>query len=349
MIIHLNATPDELSIENENRLSVVIEELLQSYRRGHHLVIIDRDTTRWLVARGGISSSGLSLLTRLTSEFTQTGALIRSSSALVSLRTSSCTRVVQNNEIAITFQEFLTLPLAEPATLLLENAVNDGELFIFLLDNLARRRGISRLALRLEHGGGADTGNQLRRLLCERRAVFCAIDRDSLGPSSPPSPKVRAIEKIVEQASWPLSGWAVTPGREAENFLPISVLALLQCWHGNSSREVLVRLVEAQPSEFASDGFWLHFDVKDGLTQTEVNKLSNDEKARIVNCLGKIGRSDIPLIEGFGDSVVQCWKAEPRAKSALAAAMQTESWRGAFEDFFVSMLSLFIGVPPRLV
>jgi hypothetical protein len=218
-----------------------------------------------------------------------------------------------------------------------------------MIELIGRRIGIPAIAMNVAHGGGEDIITQFRRLTHEGRAVVCSADRDTFRRDGGDSAKVRSLRRVLEEEGWRLARLFVTPGREVENFLPLSIFRELPCWHTNPSRDLFLQ-VATHCGEYTGIGFWFDVDLKNGLSEGEWNQLSDRERQLISEALRRGGHTrNPPKVAGFGDRIVQCWMALPHGIALLAEVMKTTEWRNAFAEFFELFCWFFAGRPRMVV
>ncbi|EAP82539.1 hypothetical protein EE36_14008 [Sulfitobacter sp. EE-36] len=227
----------------------------------------------------------------------------------------------------------------EKPILLLENATNDGDLYIELFSHEARRRGIRSLAYEVANGGGGTTFQEVYRLAKLQHVVVCICDHDKLSPYSQNSETFRKAASTAKHSD--LVGTVVTtPGREVENFLPLDLVLDIVPNFPIDQRKKLEDLITVQGPVQPRDCLWLFFDVKEGICSNKLLKKCKsidaqrwaEEKYKIDLQVDKIA------ITGFGETVVAQLLDDGALLAKLYKFTRSQYWLHHFAPWFDAFL-----------
>jgi hypothetical protein len=352
MLFYLDSSADELSsCLDEGRLAAVASDLARARRNGDHLIVISRSTAEWIKDNVDLSNRDKAILTQIAQEFTQTGNLRNTARCYVRISTEASASVtIRESVISMPVRYITQHQLLERPILLVENRESDGEFYEFILHNHCDLHTCPYVSYDIYHGGGADLPKVFSRLVAERKVICSVIDGDRSSPLSSET-KRRRIQRIKEEAGWPLAFALSPPCREVENMLPMTLVFGLSSGFRNASNSVLLKIQEQEVARrhSANEYYWLFFDVKGGLSLTKLSGLAPLERNWIEEKLALAGFDATKRnLSGYGDNVMrQLFEGNNRAKE-LRRMTRQQSWRVCF-SVFVEELIWPLAASPRVI
>ncbi|RXH37033.1 hypothetical protein [Bradyrhizobium zhanjiangense] len=347
MIFNVQMTAEEISSADKANLQRFFTEALRAHRIGYHLLVVERAIVDKLLATLDLADVDKVMLRQLRAEFTQTADLVRRSTWHVRVRAGGPMRVVGNAvEIALDaacHPELFSRPL-----LLIEDEITDGKFYEFLLTNVREVLNLPLLKWETAHGGGERIIEVANQKIRDGRIVCAIYDTDVQSPLGYESKKARELRELGASSSWKLFFPIPTPGREIENIVPLEVVSLLQCAHGNgAAQSVLFDLAsrERQAGHDASDVYWLHFDIKLGCSHENLAKACCAEELRWLQRKLSLVVTDLAAfhINGYGANVVPLLLDTGYALSEFRRLMRANWWLELFKDFILRFAWVFAG------
>lgn len=349
MIIHFDITAAQAATANQNFLLTCVSEALRAHRFGYHLVIINREAADYCAGTLDLTSIDRATLKRLRSDFTQTAGLTAQATfyiRIADLPPGTIRKI--GNAIELSIDQAFRGGVYDKTVLLVEDEHTDGPLLKFLLDNLSKKV-VGRLPLSFQpfHGGGERIPDIARSRVRERRIVCAVVDTDRKFPDGTPSLKMRRLHQISEDESWPLIFVNATPCKETENFIPIDVVALLECAQGRGTEISIVTNIterEQNAGVAPTDAFWLYFDIKSGCNHEQVANLLHEPEKKWI--LTKIAYAQIEspfAIAGFGGHVVPQVLNTNAACARFREELRRNDWWQVFGGFISNIAWLTVG------
>lgn len=342
MIISIEISVAQASEQPVARLEEFFSEVLRSSRRGHHIVIVPRGLARWALDNVQLSGHDRAHLERVKEEFTQLGSLRDDPDSRV-LKVVSLHQELQmagDHAWLIGIEEMLDSRFLDKPVLLLENATNDGDLYIEMLSHEARRRGIRSLAYQVANGGGGTTFQEVSRFADLKHIVVCVCDHDKLTPYSQDSETYRKAAATANNIN--LVGTVLaTPGREVENFLPLDLVIDLFPDFPPAQRNKIEGLIRAQGDPQPRDCLWLFYDVKEGICSARLLQKCNSEEARgWAEAKYQIDdlENDNTAIDGFGQNVVERLLGNGAGLAKMHKFTRSQYWLKHFATWFDALL-----------
>lgn len=265
----------------------VIEALLIVHLQGHHILALTPKQLSLLngaLAFQGLPARALEIISRKSQAYY---ASMRSAKAVVSVRpisTGGEARIV-GREISVSPQ-WLSNRLANPPSIFLENAINDGRLYKGLIHGIAPDVGAdaNMIVFRPVHGGGGTLGAVLENVHGRQLKGLCVCDKDLSNSTAPPfrahSTAEGAFQALCRMgvlgpagentAENPLFSFMTTSGWAIENYIgPNQLDAFFQAEHEvrvfrTSFVDVFPRFPDLSPREMA---LWMSINfraVQDG-------------------------------------------------------------------------------------
>jgi hypothetical protein len=344
MLIRLDIAIAELEDMPADVKVDFFSELLRSSRLGYHRVIIPRSIADWVEENIGLSTIDKAHLKRVRSEYTQlAGQFEQSSMAVRIVFGEAVERSEDRRVISIGHSRMIDGGYLLKSILLLENAINDGGLIALVLRHEAKRVSFGELSYEVANGGGATTAGELERLASAGRIIACVCDTDIKVPGGARSPTFNAT--MTKSAALDLVGIAVgTPGAEAENFIPLSIIDQMFRAAHPASCQLLSQVMQAQGDCASEDCFWLYFDIKRGISS-------------MLPCLNTQGKSDWACrklgvnvgalggleLAGFGDGVIAEFLHNEPAQADFFRFSRTPYWAIHFSDWIRRVLWIVCG------
>jgi len=293
-----------------------------------------------------LSRADRALLTRLASEFTQTGGLHRRCAAYLSILNFFDEEIRQNEaKVEISLGAISASRLLEPTLLVVENIATDGWLLDQILSVAAIRAQLGAFKIDTVHGGGDDIANVVDALLPQKRALVVLIDSDKNAPMSAPTPKLARFERVFRKHGWFIGCVDCPPCRELENLIPLDVLMGLPSGVSCEANPVLLQISNAEERSSVAllERLNLYFDLKLGTCTDKFRELLPNERAWMELKLNLAGLDkDNFSIPGYGDKIINQIKAEGRHIANLRSSLRDSDWTANFLNFFFTILWYFI-------
>lgn len=352
MLILWEYSDDLSNFQRNAGTDSAVSELLRCYRLGHHLLVFDRRICDFILREFDLSGQEIAAVRRLRGDFTQSGSLHTSAPIHIRINTSAACKITANNVyISVPLVEFSSGSLASKAVLLIENLTNDGWLYASLIDYSRGRLHRLNAGVDLFHGGGSSVRQVLSHLVTQGRIVCTVIDSDRVTPLSAEGQKVIDIKNDIAKVGWPLAMILCPPCRELENLIPMEVIMQVPSGISSSGNSVLLDIAEAEEKygHDYSDRFWLFFDCKLGLEETDLVRFSQAERAWINGKLNLVGIdvNSAWSIEGYGDKVINQIKVDNAHRASLRSAVREKIWCEGF-GVFVERLAWMFACAPTL-
>jgi hypothetical protein len=348
MLFYLDIGGDELSSIPAEPLSDALSELIQAHRSGHHLAVISRASAQWIRDHINLSERDKAMLDRIAQDFTQSADLRRSASMFVELRGPTGANLASNgNAIIVKVDRIRDYRVLERSILLVENTAADGSLYSFLLNNALSRPRYANISFDLAHGGGTSLEMEFRRFSEDRRVFGAVVDSDRDSPLSE-NVKLRRLVSIKSDSGWPLCFPTSPPCREAENIIPMGLAMIFPSGVANASNRVLLAIADAEirNGHAPDQQFWLFFDIKQGLTSGQIERMRANDKGWIVSKMQLINiQTDRVILRGYGDRMLAQLNAENRFLGELRKLTRERRWSDVFTDFLNEMIWVFLAGP----
>lgn len=342
MIIRIDLSTPEIQAISADDASYLFSEVVRCSRLGYHRIIIPRSVADWVGKNADLSAIDRAHLRRLRAEYTQLAGQAEVSPLVVRVvRAGGVERSADGRIVTIGYEHFIKGGYLLKSVLLLENAVNDGRIIALVLGHEAKRVSFGEIVYEIANGGGSTTAGELERHVSAGRIVACVCDTDLKIPSGARSPTFKSIMKKV--TALPLVGLAIgTPGSEAENFIPLSIIDhMFRASHPDACH-FLQQVMMSQGN--CDDCFWLYFDIKRGFSAM-VPHLNTEEKRRWA--CRKLGVDEDSLagvvISGFGDAVIASFFNDEIAQAEFFEFSRTEYWQIHFSEWIHKVLWIVCG------
>ncbi|WP_428685362.1 hypothetical protein [Reyranella sp.] len=349
MLFHLDISPLQLAASNRDELTIAVQELLRAHRYGHHLIVIGRKETEWLAAELKFHPPERAMLAEIALEYTQTAGLLQRASRYVAIVPQPAASNGPRIEISL---GDLKPYLLERTALLVEDVDTDGRFYALVFQALRKALRHGPLSWELVHGGGDRLPIVFQSKVTDRRVVCAIIDSDLSAPRSEQNAKIKRLTKIATELGWPHFHVAILPCREAENLIPLDILAKLgSAAQRTPSIGILRSIAEAEAKKNIDKltEFWMYFDIKKGLSEPTLAALKKKERDWVQQ-RAKLINLDVGLtpIEGFGDKVLHQLLQSNLACSELVKVIATKNWRDCFAGLFSELLWLCLARTPKL-
>ena len=347
MIFDLDLQRSRLGEFDRQTLSTAVSELLRAHRLGLHLVIIRRELAQELSRTITLNEQDRATLARVREQYTQTGGLLAHANIFVRIGHyphNTLRRI--GDRIEMSLDGLLDTRILDRAALLLEDAISDGDLFKFMIRNIRDVLRCPPLNYDVVHGGGARTSDIFEHCLADRRIICVVVDTDANAPSKARPAKIAELERRLLHSAWVGGVICPTPVREAENFLPLDLIANLPSARHRGDTLDLFRRIGIQElgvGRNPADAHWLFFDIKEGCCKDRVDKLAVEDRAWIEASLTSAGidvRSYSFL--GFGENVLSQLFASNSLCSQFRTLIRHPDWMLLFRSFFAGFVWSFV-------
>lgn len=346
MIIFLSINEDNFFDPSDATITLLFSELARSSRMGFHRVVIPRQIAKWAAANLEISIQDKKHIERIGQEYTQLGGLAHEAGAILRVL-SDGSDLVQNNEgnWSIGYTRLLESNYLERTTVLLENGVNDGGFFTLLFSHEAKRKNFGDVSFHISNGGGGSTAAELRRIAADKRIVLCICDHDMLTPYGCRSETCNAVFRTAEEIEF--VGYATsTPSHEAENILPIEIVAKTKNSQIDEATFDYLKLMQEQGEIDPGDCMWLYFDAKNGIEKTSLSKYCTQiDSIRWISNKYKVAEElffDVNF-PGYGNNIIYNFMNNNELQSEFYTFTRSRYWHDHFSDWFDNILWYLCG------
>ncbi|WP_453968542.1 hypothetical protein [Amorphus sp. MBR-141] len=322
-------------------MSEFFSEIARSSIFGNHRYVVQRDIAGWAVANLSLSERDRMHLDRLRSEYTQLAGLLTSSPVRLDVAYGDGEiESVATGIWRMGHRKFLSGKYSEPVTIVLENAARDGAFYEIMFEEEARAQQIGEINYRWVHGGGASCGEELKRQIEHKQISLCICDTDRIAPGAPISEILRAAERVGGSMIF-VGRVFGTPGREIENFIPLSIASKYMDYKKSAVLSRIIRLFEAQSEVVSGDCFWLYFDIKKGVNGADVLRICSSRDIIEWVCrkyrVSEDSLEDVD-ISGFGDSILSRFMSDNVSKAEFSRFMREKYWSSHFSGWFSPIL-----------
>jgi hypothetical protein len=347
MIIFLDLLEEELRSGLSEQIEIAINRLALVHKDGDHRVIMSRKTVE-ILTKYQWSPVVKATLLKIANEFTQVAQLLDIARWVLCIRShTEAGRITRDNHKVILLTEFNRLRLHQPTVLLVENVETDGSLLCTFLETIGRRMGTSNLRIDRAHGGGDDIGSSFSSQVGNRRFVVCVVDSDMKSPFSPPAPKLRRLNRIRKELMWDYCYVVSLNCHEAENLLGPEIVTGLKCSVEYKDHGFVDKMKSKEDDPFGVDSFWRYFDVKNGIDNSTLEKLSGEPLEWLVGKLRLLEVDESTVnIAGFGDRVIPSFLGEVKKYDLVSKLIShNRYWVSAFREMFEALVWFFVGAP----
>ncbi len=319
-------------------LPIAAAELLRAHRFGHHLVVLDRKVGQCLGGLG-LSDADKALLSRLTTEYTQTGNLHEKSSVYVTISSDPDSEIsLQNNNISVSFASIVSTELLRKPALVVEDQFSDGWTIIEMLRAVAKSRKFGPLCLEVVHGGGENIVKVVEQMRPFDRIALVVADSDKNCPTTPSSLKTLKLARLVQEENWPAVRFLPLICREIENLLPVEILMDIPSGKGCPDKSVYLRIFDAEVARKVNfcESYFRYADLKNGF-DINSNKYSEEEKININGIFENLGLK-INKLSGLGGNIIQQIRDDGRHISEFGKLLMRKSWIESHSSYFIDFL-----------
>lgn len=341
MLIRFDLSVEFLQSEPPEKVADIFSEIARSYRRGRHVVSIPRNVVSWAVETLDLDERACAALKAIGMAYTQIGALHHALPIFCRVMPNGVALERLGNAVNVPFERFASSNILETPILLVEDAVNDTDIYAEVLDGVRRKLGISALMYEASHGGGSGVARLIGPKCLQERGMAVVLDSDVLSAKHRVGKKLRAHQKLLDEAMWPLHSLFCLPCREIENILPY---AAVECLNLQPEHKRAIEHLKAVEQKERSDGVPLeerlrfYFDMKAGIQQSKISKLRTNGAQDWWR--EKVGDEDF---SGFGDRLARQIAQSNRAMSELGRAIFSDEWIEHFVSWFSEIAWLFAG------
>jgi hypothetical protein len=352
MIIHFEFTHNELAALRSELLQEVCSELLRAYRRGYHIVVIERATAAWLSENVELTAQERATLARISAEYTQSGDLIRRCSVYIRVGSFAHGTVRRiGRAVEVSPDELIRPHILDRVAFVVEDIAHDGHLYEFIANNVRDRIQAPAVVWEIVHGGGERTYDVAVDKIRAHRIVAAVLDSDRDAPTD----EFRKIERLADAAArmaWPLCFFLSPPCREAENMLNPNVIAQIpSAVNSRQSLEMLLAIgnAEQEAGMERHEVLWLYFDLKEGCSTAKLGNCHADAQRWILSRLGLVGGLNMEsfVLPGFGGNIISQVMSSNAISAVLRAEIRTRAWLELFGSFFVELTWICAGGRPQ--
>lgn len=348
MIVTIDFGANDAAAMDRHKVSELFSELVRASVRGHHRVVINRAMCRWSIEHLDLNERQKKHVAKIGQEFSQLGGEPPAIAPKISIvAESQLPECVGMRRWVIGVDEILSGDYLEPASLILENATNDGDFYELLLRLTAKKEQIGDLSYNIHHGGGNGCAAEVTRQATHQKIVVCVCDTDLLSPFGAKSATYTSAKAAFNQVQ-PVGEFFGTPGREVENFLPVDVIGDIS---GNWKAVIEVEnIVNSQKFPIAEgDCIFLYLDLKNGANPGKYDNYCKSTESRSWICQ----KFRVPEIQiqnlstpAFGHRLIESViKSEP-LKRKMHRHVRSSYWDVHFSNWAQSLAWMFAGRKP---
>lgn len=343
MLVTVKTNPEELSqYPDTESLEELFAELARASLRGHHYVVIDRDTADWAKTNLTLDTRTSAQLEYLKSKYTQDGqlcltAFCKLSVVLGEMQPTNSSTNPHWHEIG--HQKLLRGDYLNPSLLLLEHATNDGALVKQLVAIGKHVTKISHHNCEVQHGGGSSAYAEYERLISQKKVITCFVDSDKFTPSCGLSATNKKLSKAYTDKNI-IGILSFSKGKEIENYIPLDLI------RSHNIRPEYKQFDELEKiQETGQVDIWLYFDLKLGISKDKLKtyKISSEKK----DWLAKNFLSTNANVAGFGENIMDSFLKCHEASKELNKRCKSPDWLEKFGSEFVQLYWYFITEKPK--
>ena len=336
MLVHLDMTPQDLAAAPRDLVELRCSRLLRMHRDGHNLLVVARDAAAWLTQNASFIAADAAMLRRVQDDFTFSAQLLEAARMMVKVK-APCSGLFRlpGDQIALPLDWENFDSIIEPPVLIVEDAQHDGIPLETLIVAISKAiLPIRKLPQSPVHGGGERIYHVAQSYIEANRVVWLVSDSDKRTPYSV-SPAVAKLSGLKGREA-PGFFSLVLPCMEIENLIGLAVLGQLERVYKHPTYKVLATIerMEIQDNRNVSESFSLFFDMKEGLSSSEVGDWSKEAVEWLGSRLAYAGIDpgdfDLP---GFGARLMKQIVSSQLCLQTLRATVVGERWLENFTDF----------------
>lgn len=349
MIFQFYDSVEALEAQNLGHIHNIVSDLLAAHRAGHHLLIIDRDTSDWLVGNIEFNARDKAMLLSIRASYTQTANLIDDATSSILVQPSHLGgpqfrgRMFVLGIKDVDWRYFLQRP-----NLLVENSRYDGTLIEIVLSVVGERIGAPAISFDKRNGGGTGIFHVWQEQIDQGYIVCLVADSDKRHPDAALSDKFAEAIKYAAAKGRHLSYCLPLPCLEAENLIPLNVIeALPSCVEKANEISALKRIDAAEEAAGVplNRRFIYFYDLKVGIKESDrecVNPAGGKEWYAERIAMG--GNSAKHC--GISSSLIYQLIDDDKARKLFSKEIKrNRKWISVFEEFFAAIC--WIGYAPR--
>ena len=362
MLVNINMTRNELDqkldsltqnlrSEIEQNLEEFFIYMLNMSHEGIHRVFMERDLVLWVDENFELRKKEKQQLFRVLLNSVKLGDKIDTLPCSMTVTFAQHELITRDGKKwYVNYQNFVNGLRLTKIKLLVENEINDGDFYLHIFQELADKNDeLGLVWIDPKHGGGKSFMKKLLPRLMERKEmVLCICDRDTDYSSEDCTDEV--MKEYKKHVTEDFIGFvAITPGREAENFLSLEIFRLM---YPQSDTKVLNELIENQHCTEKGKCFWLYFDTKadKGVYINDIlDNSGSEELKKFVQRKKQIEQSDFKTtkFEKFGDNPLAVFLKNSDAQDKFKEFIESEYWELHFQEWVEPILWYLCGEIPQ--
>ena len=328
-----------------NELGDMFTDILSSSRAGHHRIFLKRKLCQWVFSNLDLRLRDKNQVLLIEERAWQTGNIIKS---------VPCKLTVELNKKAsfrkmglhwrVSHKNFSSGFALHRTQLLVENALNDGDIFSKIFEIESARLGVGFIDFKPVHGGGSTMHELFKRQVKDKEFVLCIGDRDCLVPSDDSKNKLMKLYNTLKSDDF--VGFAtLTPGYSIENFFPLAIIESLATKIVPSEVAELYQLIRSQKNVKRNDCLWLYFNVKSGIEIGSLDKFK--DKRNWIASKFQVSLNKIKNIkfQGFGEINAHFLKSVEQQEN-FEKFVNSDYWKLHFSPWLEPILWFLCGDEP---
>ena len=357
MIFLLDVSVGDLHDVPAEEIESLFTTLLDADRSGRHLAVIDRNLCTWGIDNIKLSGQNKTHLANLREQFATRGNIHGYAKSYLKIVIGNDQVEVIDNFFKIGHYSFISGEFATSKTkMIVENLNADRKLYEYLFSIAIKQTNVPGFAVDFVLGGGNTTVTAFEAEIEKYRISVCVVDTDRISPCDRLGDTAKKVVnrhtkrnlKIADPAPAYVGTALETIGHELENYIPFSVIKVMECFN---CPDIIDTIVSQDTQNNSMDCFWLYFDTKKGLNgralQDKVQKGLKPASTIEWVCL-KTGiaedRIDSLEIPQIGKAIVDQFLKNGAAKAKYVDFSRTEHWRSLFLSHFEQIL-WFLAAP----
>ena len=341
----LTTLTHELRIEFERKLTEFFVYILNVSHEGIHRVFMERDLVLWVYENIKLYDKEKKQLFHVFVNSFKLGDKVNSLPCSMTITFTEKESIGRKGyKWNVSYLNFMSGLKLSKIKLLVENEIYDGDFYFHIFQELANKNDeLGLLMFDPHHGDGKDFMKRLLPRLMERKdMVLCICDRDTDYSSKDRENEVmKAYKKNITNEFFGFV--AITPGREAENFLSLDIFELM---YPQSDTKVLKEFIEQQNCTEKGKCFWLYFDTKakKGVYLSEI--LDDSPSSDLKEYIQK-NKPEKTKFEKFGDNSLKVFVNNSEAQQKFKEFIDSDYWQLHFQEWVEPILWYLCGEIPR--
>ncbi len=358
MIFYFQAAAEQLVALDNRELENVFSALIEADRQGRHFFVATRSVCRWAAENLPLSRQSCEHLQRIGEEHAVRHCLVSNSRVYVSVVIGNQAIGLENERVfSIGHVQLLRMKyLLAETRFIVEDIDVDGRFYEHLLAENQKLGDVPSYKFEMVHGGGSRIPRVFEAELRRGGIVVCVVDHDKLAPMDQLSSSAIRVLREYEKRNGDVTGDGdcfigialATVGREAENYIPYSLLREMPGCQGYANFAELDNIVLRAGEARFQDEFWRYFDIKCGICGSDLVRKAARGKmsAEVLSWIERQLECDRDAMEhvniaGFGQRVIEVFLKSPDTLGRFHQFVRSDIWQHRYVEYFEVILWFF--------